>query len=154
MWTESLEPTSKILEQRGAIPLSEVSEKKNWVENASLLWDHRRIIFRNSCVAFVISMLIAISSPNEYVSKTKIMPPEQGSNSAAMLAALVGKASGAGGLAGLAGNLLGTKNSGALFIALLHSETVSGHLINQFDLQQVYRKRYREDTAKRLAHMT
>ena len=81
------------------------------------------------------------------------MPPEQGGNSAAMLAALVGKGS-AGGLAGLAGSLLGAKNNGALFVAILHSGTVSGHLIDRFDLQRVYHKRYREDTAKRLGYLT
>ncbi len=153
MWADSLEQTPEILEQRGSRSPLEVREKANWVENTSLLWDHRRLIFRNSCVVFIMSILIALCIPNEYVSKTKIMPPEQGNNSAAMLAALVSKTS-AGGLAGLAGNLLGAKNSGAIFIALLHSGTVSGHLINEFDLQRVYHKRYREDTAKRLAHLT
>jgi capsule polysaccharide export protein KpsE/RkpR len=81
------------------------------------------------------------------------MPPEQGGNSAAMLAALIGKSS-AGGLAGLAGNLLGAKNNSALFVALLRSGTVSDHLIDRFELQRVYHKRYREDAAKRLGHLT
>src|SRR5882762_1966792 len=52
------------------------------------------------------------------------------------------------------GSLLGAKNNGALFVALLHSGTVSRHLIDRFDLQRVYHKRYREDTAKRLGHLT
>lgn len=81
------------------------------------------------------------------------MPPEQGGNSAAMLAALVGKSS-AGGLASLAGSLLGTKNSGALFVALLRSGTVSGRLIDRFNLQRVYHRRYRDETGKRLGHLT
>ncbi|WP_433972541.1 GNVR domain-containing protein [Tunturiibacter lichenicola] len=75
-----------------------------------------------------------------------------------MLAALVGKGSSAGGsaggLAGLAGSLLGAKNNGALFIALLHSGTISGHLIDRFDLQRVYHKKYRDATAKQLARLT
>jgi len=70
-----------------------------------------------------------------------------------MLAALVGKGS-AGGLAGLAGSLLGAKNNGALFVGSVAQRTVSGHLIDRFDLQRVYHKRIREDTAKRLAHLT
>ena len=57
-------------------------------------------------------------------------------------------------MAGLAGSLLGAKNSGALFVTLLHSGTISGHLIDRFDLQRVYHKRYRVDTGKRLAHLT
>jgi capsule polysaccharide export protein KpsE/RkpR len=128
-------------------------EKANWVENASLFWDFRQAFARVAGTVFVLSTLIALLLPKEYVSGARIMPPEQGGNTAAMLAALVGKSS-AGGLAGLAGSLLGAKNNGALFVALLHSGTVSGHLIDRFDLQRVYRKRYREDTAKRLGHLT
>jgi capsule polysaccharide export protein KpsE/RkpR len=128
-------------------------EKAHWVENASLFWDFRRVFARVAGIVFVLSLLVAFLLPKEYVSGARIMPPEQGGNTAAMLAALVGKSS-AGGLAGLAGSLLGAKNNGALFVALLHSGTVSGHLIDRFDLQRVYHKRYREDTAKRLGHLT
>jgi capsule polysaccharide export protein KpsE/RkpR len=70
-----------------------------------------------------------------------------------LLAALLGKSS-AGGLAGLAGSLLGTKNNGALFVALLHSGTISGRLIDRFGLQQEYHRRYRDDTARQLARLT
>jgi capsule polysaccharide export protein KpsE/RkpR len=101
----------------------------------------------------LLSILVALLLPKEYVSGARIMPPEQGGNATAMLAALVGKSS-AGGLAGLAGSLLGAKNNSALFVALLHSGTVSGHLIDRFDLQRVYHKRYREDAAKRLGRLT
>lgn len=104
-------------------------------------------------MAFLLSIVLAFSLRKEYMSSARIMPPEQGSNSAAMLAALIGKSS-TGGIAGLAGSLLSAKNNGALFIALLHSGTVSEHLIDRFDLQAVYHKHYREDTAKRLAHST
>jgi LPS O-antigen subunit length determinant protein (WzzB/FepE family) len=150
--TELSEHTSHAYEQVKK-PLSAGLERPTWVENASLFWDNRRIFLSVAVAVFLLSILIALCLPKEYESGARIMPPEQGGNSAAMLAALVGKSS-AGGLAGLAGSLLGAKNSGALFIALLHSGTVSGHLIDRFDLQRVYHIRYREDTAKRLARST
>jgi LPS O-antigen subunit length determinant protein (WzzB/FepE family) len=155
MQTESLEQALQILEQGGQRSSSPVVLRKtNWVNNASLFWDHRRIFLRVALVVFVLSILVALLLPKEYVSVARIMPPEQGGGtSAAMLAALVGKGS-AGGLAGLAGSLLGAKNNGALFVALLHSGTISGHLIDRFDLQRVYHKRYRVDAAKRLGHLT
>ena len=152
MRTESIEQIAKLQDHRTRESLPAV-EKANWVENASLFWNFRGVFLRVTGIVFALSILVALLLPKEYVSRARIMPPEQGGNTAAMLAALVGKGS-AGGLAGLAGSLLGTKNNGALFVALLHSGTVSGHLIDRFDLQQVYRKRYREDTAKRLAHLT
>jgi capsule polysaccharide export protein KpsE/RkpR len=82
------------------------------------------------------------------------MPPEQSSSGAAMLAALAGHSlGGLGGLGNLAG-LLGGRTSSALFIDLLHSRTISDHIIDRFNLQHVYKKRYRIDTVKYLAHHT
>src|SRR5258708_35980889 len=153
MRTDSVDQIPQLRDYETLEPLTAVMEKANWVENASLFWDHRRLFFRVAVVVFVLSISFALFLPKEYVSTARIMPPEQGSNSAAMLAALVGKGS-AGGLAGLAGSLLGAKNNGAVFVALLHSGTISGHLIDRFDLQRVYHKRYRLDAAKRLAHLT
>ena len=152
MRTELVEQIPQLEDFGNREPLA-VVEKGNWVQNASLFWDSRRIFARVAASVFALSILVAFLLPKEYVSGARIMPPEQGGNTAAMLAALVGKGS-AGGLAGLAGSLLGSKNNGALFVALLHSGTVSGHLIDRFDLQRVYHKRYREDAAKRLAHLT
>jgi capsule polysaccharide export protein KpsE/RkpR len=153
MQVEQPERTAYISEQDERPSLSAVTKKANWVENASLFWDHRRMFAAVAATVFVLSIPFTLILPKEYVSTARIMPPEQGGNSAAMLAALVGKSS-AGGLAGLAGSLLGTKNNGALFVALLHSGTVSSRLIDRFDLQHVYRRRYRDDTAKRLTHLT
>jgi capsule polysaccharide export protein KpsE/RkpR len=136
---------------------SSVSEDAGWIANATLFWNHRRTLLRVAGAVFVLSVILVLLLPKEYDSSTRIMPPESGGNSAAMLAALLGKGSSVGsssGLASLAGSLLGAKNNGALFIALLHSGTISGHLIDRFNLQHVYHKRYRETTAKRLAHLT
>jgi capsule polysaccharide export protein KpsE/RkpR len=132
-------------------------DKQSWVENASLFWEYRLIFLRVAGIVFVLSLIMVLLLPKEFESSARIMPPESGGNSAAMLAALVGRGSSAGsasGLAGLAGSLLGAKNNGAMFVALLHSGTISGHLIDRFNLQGVYHKRYRETTAKRLAHLT
>ncbi len=154
MRTDSLEPTPQLDKyDYTAVPAGKVT----WVENASLLWDSRKIIIRVSAIVFVLSILFALSLPKEYVSGARIMPPEQAGSNAAMLAALVGKGAaggGAGGLAGLAGSILGAKNNGALFIDLLRSGTVTGHLIDRFNLQKVYHTRYRQSAAKRLAHLT
>ncbi len=73
-----------------------------------------------------------------------------------MLAAMLGKAipGGMGGMTALAGGLFGMKNTGALFVDLLQSGTIRGHLVEQFDLQKVYRKRYRQDAVKKLSRRT
>lgn len=133
------------------------SAAPTWVINASFLWDNRRTLLRTVGTSFVLSIFLVLLLPKEYESSARIMPPERGGNSASMLAALVGRGSSAGsagGLAGLAGSLLSPKDNGALFIALLRSGTISGHLIDRFDLQHVYHTRYRDSTAKRLARLT
>ncbi len=126
----------------------------NWVRNATLLWDRRRLLLRVAGVTLVLSAVIAFLIPKRYESVARLMPPEQPSSGAAMLAALAGHSlGGLGGLGNLAG-LLGGRTSGALFIDLLHSRTISDRIIDRFNLQQVYKKRYRIDTVKYLAHHT
>jgi capsule polysaccharide export protein KpsE/RkpR len=84
------------------------------------------------------------------------MPPDNESASGlGMLAAMSGSTTGAaGGLAGLAGDLLGTKNSGDLFIGILGSDTVQNHLISQFGLMNEYRDSKIEDARKELSERT
>jgi uncharacterized protein involved in exopolysaccharide biosynthesis len=126
----------------------------NWVRNAALLWDRRRLLLRVAGTTLVLSAVIAFLIPKRYESVARLMPPEQSSSGAAMLAVLAGHSMGGlGGLGSLAG-LLGGRTSSALYIDLLHSRSISDHIIDRFNLQQVYKKRYRIDTVKYLAHHT
>jgi capsule polysaccharide export protein KpsE/RkpR len=125
-----------------------------WLRNANLLWGHRRTLLKVTAIALIVSTAIAFLIPKRYESTARLMPPEQPSSGAAMLAALAGHS--LGGLAGfgnLAG-LLGGRTSSALFIDLLRSRTISDHLIDRFNLQHTYKKRYHIDTVKYLARHT
>ena len=134
---------------------SKTQTMPNWLRNANLLWDHRRRLARVAAVALVLSGAIAFLIPKRYESVARLMPPEQPSSGAAMLAALAGHSvGGLSGLGSLAGLLGGGRTSTALFIDLLHSRTVADHLIDRFNLQHVYKKRYRIDTVKYLARHT
>jgi uncharacterized protein involved in exopolysaccharide biosynthesis len=85
------------------------------------------------------------------------MPPDQPSSGGAMLAMLAGRSLSGGGLGtlgSLAGGLLGGRTSSALYIDLLESRTVSDRLIDRFNLEHVYHKRYRIDTVKYLLRHT
>jgi capsule polysaccharide export protein KpsE/RkpR len=125
-----------------------------WVSNVALLWNRRRFLSRVAALGFLLSVLVVLLLPNQYESTTRIMPPEQTSGSAAMLAALVGRGQASGGLGSLAGGLFGGRSNGALYVDLLRSGTISANLIDRFQLQHVYRKRYIEDTAKKLVRKT
>jgi capsule polysaccharide export protein KpsE/RkpR len=130
------------------------AQQPTWAVRAMLLWRHRRLLTRVTTISLIVSLSLAFVIPKRYKSTASIMPPDQQNSGAMMLAALASRSSGLNGLGSLAGSLLGGHTTTALFIDMLHSGTVSGHLIDRFNLQHVYRKRYRIDTAKRLAHRT
>lgn len=127
----------------------------NWVANAAVLWAGRRTLLRATAVGLLAGLAIAFLIPKRYTSTARIMPPDNSGSSAAMLAALTGHNLGdMGALGALAGGLLGGRTSSALFVDLLRSGNVSGALIERFQLQHAWHKRYRVDTAKYLAHHT
>jgi capsule polysaccharide export protein KpsE/RkpR len=84
------------------------------------------------------------------------MPPDtQSSSGLGLLTAISGRsAPGASALGGLAGDLLGVKSSGALFVGLLSSETVEDRLIEKFQLKRVYHDSKIEDARADLAEHT
>jgi capsule polysaccharide export protein KpsE/RkpR len=125
----------------------------DWVVRAALLWQHRRMLGRVTAISFVVGLGIAFAIPKRYTAVASIMPPSQQSTGATLIAALAGR-TGLGSLGSLAGGLLSGQPTTPLYEDLLKSQTVSGHLIDKFHLQQLYRKHYRFTTAKRLASLT
>src|ERR1700733_5983279 len=126
----------------------------NWAVRATLLWHHRKMLARVAIVSLMLSLAIAFIIPKQYKATASIMPPDQQGSGTMMLAALLGRGGGLGSLGSLASGLLGGHTTTALFVNLLESGTVQGHLIDRFNLQHVYHTRYRITTAKRLAHRT
>jgi len=152
-------PTDHKLPELEASPV-----ESRWTAYSWLLWENRRFISKAAVRALIASTLIAILIPSSYESKARIMPPEQ-NDGGAMLALLAGKVvggSGGGtdsaaaspGLASLAGNFLGMKTSGALFVDLVHSRTVQDHVVDRLNLQKVYWARYKQDARKVLDSRT
>lgn len=127
-----------------------------WVVRTRFLWERRGFLGRVLAIASVLSILLAFLIPKRYTATARIMPPDQQGSSSFLLAALAGRggAGNLGALGSLAGDLLGGRTTTALFLDLLRSGTVTGKVIDRFELQHVYRKRYRVDTAKLLAKRT
>jgi len=118
-----------------------------------LFWEHRRDIWRAGLYAILTSTLIALLIPVRYQAATRLMPPDTQSSGLGLLTAISGR-SGASALGGLAGDLLGVKSSGALFVGLLSSETVEDRLIEKFQLKSIYRDSKIEDARADLAEHT
>jgi len=130
------------------------SQKRGaYVQRLRLLWGARTALGRAAAAALLAGTLLAFLIPKRFESTTQLMPPDGQSNSGmALLAALTGKAE--GGLGSMAGDLLGVKNSGALFIGILGSSTVQDRLIERFDLKRVYGCRLERDARRKLAENT
>src|SRR5438270_139141 len=120
-------------------PFSETSPAPNSrVMYLRMFWDQRRFFLRVGVYALLASCVLAFLISPRYKAKAQLMPPEgQQGLGAALMGALSSKGS-AGALGGIAGDLLGMKNSGALFVGVLNSRTVADRLIAEFGLQQVY----------------
>ena len=127
------------------------------VARARTLWDERRLISRIVLACLLGATLLAFLIPKRYNATSKLMPPDnnQSSSGLAMIAAMATKSTSApGGLGSVAGDLLGMKSSGALFLGILNSETVQDRITDRFDLRKVYGYKYREDVRKKLSSRT
>lgn len=129
-------------------------DQKEWqAERLRLLWNHRRLFLRACAAGALASTLVAFFIPRSYTSTTQLMPPDtQSTSGLAMMAALTAKAG--GGLGSMAGDLLGLKSSGALFIGVLRSQTAQERLIQRFDLRKVYGKKLISDARIKLDENT
>lgn len=120
-----------------------------------LLWHRRGLLGRFALWGLIAATLFAFLIPKRYESTARLMPPDSDSmGKLALLASGAGSGASALGLTGLASNLLGVKNTGALFIGVLGSRTVQDRLIDRFDLRKVYWVPRYEDARKRLKERT
>ncbi len=153
--TEKEKRVSELSEVSGAIGTPDELElgHAHQVERLRLLWEHRRLLFRVSAAGLIVATLIAFLIPKQYTSTTQLMPPDSQSTSNMMMAAgLAGKAG--NGLGAMAGDLLGLKSSGALFVGMLQSQTIQNRLVEQSDLKKIYRTKLLEDARKALNQNT
>jgi capsule polysaccharide export protein KpsE/RkpR len=137
------------------------ASRERTASSMRMLWEQRRYLLRWTLIGLVVSLVISFLIPSRYEATTQLMPPDNqsGGGAAAFLAAAAGGRSGQGsgagaGLAGLAGDLLGMKNSGALFVGILASRTVQDRLIDEFDLRREYWDSKMEDARTDLTKHT
>jgi uncharacterized protein involved in exopolysaccharide biosynthesis len=148
------ESPQQIAEEAGSEELSAIDVRARAVGRLRLFWGERRFLGKAFLAGLVVGCLIAFVIPAQYEATVQLMPPDnQSASGMAMLAALTAKG-GSGSLGGLAGDLLGVKSSGALFVGVLSSRTVQDRLIERFQLKKVYTIRLEEDARKKLAERT
>jgi len=118
-----------------------------------LLWEARRFLARSAAAGLAVAAGVAFLIPPRYESTTQVMPPDAQSTAGLALAArLAGQDAGA--LGGLAGDLLGMKSTGALFVGVLRSRTVEDRIIARFALRKVYGAKLEKDAREKLEART
>jgi capsule polysaccharide export protein KpsE/RkpR len=131
---------SPVLEERGTSELGATIFHDRLIERLRILWNRRQFLVRAVLAGMAFGCLLAFVLPVEYQSSAQLMPPDTQSGAGmAMLASLAAR--NGNGLGAVAGDLLGVKSSGALFIGVLRSQTSQNRLVQQFDLRKVYGKR-------------
>ena len=123
------------------------------VASLRLLWERRRLLRRAVIYGLLASTLIAFLIPARYESTARLMPPDS-SQSGGLAMAAAALSGSAGGLGGIAGEMLGMKSTSDIFVGILSSRTVQDKLIQQFDLKKLYGDRRMEDARKDLAEHT
>jgi len=110
-----------------------------------VLAERKRLIFTVTAVFMVLAALISLILPQRYTATITLLPPQQSSSLAGALASQLG---GLGGVAALAGGGLGLKNPNDQFVGMLQSRTVEDAMVQHYNLQQEYRKKFLSDTRK------
>jgi capsule polysaccharide export protein KpsE/RkpR len=127
--------------------------REHAIARLRLLWSERRFLTRAVLASLAAGLLFAFYLPKQYQASTQLMPPDsQSSSGMAMLAAMSARTG--SGLGAAAGDLLGMKSSGALFIGILRSRTVEDRLIERFNLKKVYSASLEEDARRKLSENT
>ena len=109
----------------------------------------RRLILQTTLAFALIGWVLAFVLPTRYTATTAILPPQQGSSTGAALMAQLGSIGSMASLAG-GGALGGLKNPNDLQVAMLRSRTVEDAMIDRFHLMDLYKEKYRSETAKKL----
>jgi capsule polysaccharide export protein KpsE/RkpR len=151
-------------EPETSLLMGEFETRQGFLPYLQLLWTNRRLLFKTGVYSVLVSTLIAFVIPTKYESTTRLMPPDSSGSGLSLLASLAGggaggglgggSGAGLGGLAGMAGDMLGMKNSGDLFIGVRGSENIEDALIENFQLKKVYHDSKIEDARKSLEKRT
>src|SRR5271163_4257336 len=134
------------------LPISLEDSRERQAHRLRVFRERRRLFIQMAVIGLVVATLIAFLIPKSYTSTTQLMPPDtQSTSGLAMMAAFAAKGSSLG---SAAGDLLGLKTTGALFVGVLRSQTSEDRVIEQFDLREVYGKRLVADARAKLDENT
>jgi uncharacterized protein involved in exopolysaccharide biosynthesis len=112
------------------------------------LFRRKAFLIKAAAVGTAIGACVALLLPTMYTATALIMLPTK---TQSLAVALMGPLGMATGLSGSLGGALNFKDPADLYIGILKSRTTTDTLIGQFNLQEVYSEKNREDTRRTFA---
>ncbi|HOQ47832.1 MAG TPA: Wzz/FepE/Etk N-terminal domain-containing protein [Bryobacteraceae bacterium] len=136
-----------IAENKHNEELTDIDDGISLLDLALVLAERWRLLIFGPLGAGLIAFAVTMIIPPTYTARTVILPPQaQQSVASAALQSLQSL----GPLAGAASSAMGLKNPVDQYVALLKSDTIADRIIEAFQLDSVYKKKYREDTRNKL----
>jgi tyrosine-protein kinase Etk/Wzc len=124
------------------------------LEYLTRLAHYKRFILICALAAAVLGAAYSFWIPQEFMSTTRIMTPQQTQSSAALLMAQLANSGGSGSLMSAASGSLGLKNPNDLYVGLLTSRPIADAIIQRFGLAAAYKAGDMTSARKKLAMNT
>jgi len=123
-----------------------MEDEINLIDYFLVLLKHKRMIFCIVALAIILSVVVSLLLPKMYTATARVLPPKEPDSGLSTLLTQSG-----GPLSGLAGSFMQGKTTSDLYVGMLKSRTVADVLIKEFNLKELYKKKYLEDVYKHLA---
>lgn len=121
-------------------------EGRSLIDTAAVLAENWKSIVAAPVLAGLVALGITYLVPPTFTARTTLLLPQPEMGGA------LGAMASLSALSGLVTGGAGTRTPAEQYVALVQSTTVADALIDRFDLQKVYDKRYRADARRVLGH--
>jgi len=121
-----------------------------FAQGCRLLLARKWLVLLFALLGAIAGLILAFVTPPSYTARATFLPPSAPSSASS---ALMGQLGQLGALAGSSG-IGGLKDPSLIYVGILESRTVADELIQQFNLQQVYKTPKLSATEKALAKHT
>lgn len=121
------------------------TEPLSLLDYLELFVKYKKIMIRNSVLAFVLGFFVAFALPEKYAAVSMILPPQQDSSLMGLMVGQMGS-----GVASMASDLLGKSSPAEFYSSLLQTDVIKDKIIDRFNLMKVYKQDNRKDTYDKL----
>jgi tyrosine-protein kinase Etk/Wzc len=126
-------------------PIFEEQQPSQVLEPFIVLAKHRNLIVWTVVTAALVSGVISFLLAKAYTANARILPPQESTSIAGAMLGQLGPL-----ISSAAGKDMGLHNPNDIYVAMLHSRTISDRIIDRFSLMSVYGKKLRVDARHKL----